>query len=148
MVQIVLRDIILTQRNSPADNLRLPRATWFTSCAIPIAHVAYICSVDDLVVTVQDLLCITGSIDAGKGSKTGYNEFERALQSAQQHSLPHEVLTGRQVNQRFPGYKLPDDYMVGRSMLGCVCLRVLSTVVMTCWLLGCRAVQILLEQAA
>ncbi|MEW5317553.1 MAG: hypothetical protein WDW38_008841 [Sanguina aurantia] len=44
----------------------------------------------------------TGMLDIGKG-------FPRALHSAQLHSLPHTVMTGKQVNSAFPGYNLPND---------------------------------------
>lgn len=61
---------------------------------------------------LQDLLCITGSIDTNRGDIEGYNGFKNALLSAKQHNLEHEVLTGEQVNARFPGYNLPSDFMV------------------------------------
>ena len=61
---------------------------------------------------LQDLLCITGSIDTNRGDVEGYNGFKNALLSAKQHNLEHEVLTGDQVNERFPGYNLPSDFMV------------------------------------
>ncbi|KAL3138142.1 hypothetical protein ABBQ38_005370 [Trebouxia sp. C0009 RCD-2024] len=61
--------------------------------------------------TKQDLLCITGSIDTNRGDIEGYNGFKNALLSAKQHNLEHEVLTGDQVNARFPGYNLPSDFM-------------------------------------
>ena len=61
---------------------------------------------------LQDLLCITGSIDTNRGDVEGYNGFKNALLSAKQHNLEHEVLTGDQVNERFPGYNLPSNFMV------------------------------------
>ena len=61
---------------------------------------------------LQDLLCITGSIDTNRGDVQGYNGFENALLSAKQHNLEHEVLTGDEVNARFPGYNLPSNFMV------------------------------------
>ena len=64
---------------------------------------------------LQDLLCITGSIDTNRGDIEGYNGFKNALLSAKQHNLEHEVLTGDQVNERFPGYNLPSNFMVGWS---------------------------------
>lgn len=60
----------------------------------------------------QDLLCITGSIDTNRGDVQGYNGFKNALLSAKQHNLEHEVLTGDEVNARFPGYNLPSNFMV------------------------------------
>lgn len=61
---------------------------------------------------LQDLLSITGSIDTNRGDVEGYNGFKNALLSAKEHNLEHEVLTGDQVNARFPGYNLPSNFMV------------------------------------
>ena len=52
----------------------------------------------------QELLVITGSVDAGPEDD---GLFQGALASARLHALPHEVLTGAEVNARFPGYRLP-----------------------------------------
>lgn len=54
--------------------------------------------------TGEELLVITGSIDA---SPPDDPLFQGALASAELHGLEHEVLTGRDVNERFPGYRLP-----------------------------------------
>ncbi len=56
--------------------------------------------------TVQErLLVITGSIDAsGKGDHV----FEGSKASCDIHHLPHEVLDSRELNRRFPGYRLPE----------------------------------------
>lgn len=56
----------------------------------------------------EQLLHITGSIDAGPADSW---VFKGALQSALEYDLPHEVLTGRQIQQRFPGYHLPHETM-------------------------------------
>jgi sarcosine oxidase len=50
------------------------------------------------------LLVTTGSVDAGPEDGP---LFQGALASARLHDLPHEVLTGREVNERFGGYRLP-----------------------------------------
>lgn len=55
-------------------------------------------------VTGERLLIRTGSIDAGPEDG---DLFQGALASARMHELPHEVLTGDEVNARFPGYRLP-----------------------------------------
>jgi sarcosine oxidase len=54
----------------------------------------------------EQLLHITGSLDAGPEASW---VFQGALRSAQEHDLPHEVLTGADINARFPGYQLPAD---------------------------------------
>ena len=52
----------------------------------------------------QELLVTTGSIDGGREDG---ELFEGALASARLHDLPHEVLTGSEINARYPGYNLP-----------------------------------------
>jgi sarcosine oxidase len=54
----------------------------------------------------EQLLYVTGSIDAGPA---GSPVFEGSLESCRLHGLPHEVLTGAQVSDRFPAYRLPPD---------------------------------------
>jgi sarcosine oxidase len=53
------------------------------------------------------LLHITGSLDCGPNDGTCVSN---SAASCRQHNIPHEVLTGKQVRERFPGYQLPDDY--------------------------------------
>jgi sarcosine oxidase len=52
----------------------------------------------------ERLLVTTGSLDAGPEDE---ELFQGALTSARLHSLQHEVLTGAEVTQRFPAYRLP-----------------------------------------
>ena len=54
----------------------------------------------------EQLLFVTGSIDAGP---PGSAVFEGSLESCRLHGLPHEVLSGAQVSDRFPAYRLPPD---------------------------------------
>jgi sarcosine oxidase len=49
----------------------------------------------------EQLLYVTGSIEGGEGIMEG------VLRSCQEHGLPHEVLSGRDVGRRFPAYSLP-----------------------------------------
>lgn len=58
------------------------------------------------VLRSEQLLYVTGSIDAGP---PGSAVFEGSLESCRLHGLPHEVLTGAQVADRFPAYRLPPD---------------------------------------
>jgi len=53
--------------------------------------------------TGQTVLVTTGSIDAGPEDDP---LFEGALLSARTHGLAHDVLTGTEVNERYPGYRL------------------------------------------
>ena len=52
----------------------------------------------------ERLLITTGGLDA---SPEGDRVFTGSLESCRVHDLPHEVLSGAEVNRRFPGYHLP-----------------------------------------
>lgn len=54
----------------------------------------------------RELLVITGSLDVSRESE---QPFQGALKSARLHGLEHQILSGRDVNARFPGYSLPAD---------------------------------------
>jgi sarcosine oxidase len=56
----------------------------------------------------EQLLHITGSIDAGPPDSRC---FAGSRESCLLHGLEHEVLDGREVNQRFPGYSLPAGHL-------------------------------------
>jgi sarcosine oxidase len=55
----------------------------------------------------SELLILTGSLDASRETES---PFQGALQSARLHGIEHQILTGREVNARFPGYRLPADF--------------------------------------
>jgi glycine/D-amino acid oxidase-like deaminating enzyme len=59
--------------------------------------------------TKEQLLFVTGGIDAGAEDS---RIVQGALAACREHDLPHQVLTARETTQRFPGYKLPDQYAV------------------------------------
>jgi sarcosine oxidase len=46
----------------------------------------------------------TGSLDIGL---PGNGLFEGSLAACQMHGIDHEILTGREINGRFPGYRVP-----------------------------------------
>lgn len=54
----------------------------------------------------EQILHITGSIDAGPPD--GSN-FKGSLLSCEEHDLPHDVLTSKDLTDRFPGYRLPPE---------------------------------------
>lgn len=56
----------------------------------------------------EQLLFTTGSIDA---SEPEGEVFTGAFESCKLHDLPHEVLTSAELSQRFPGYRLPENYL-------------------------------------
>jgi sarcosine oxidase len=55
----------------------------------------------------ETLMVTTGSIDAGPPDS---DVFRGSLESSRIHDLDHQVLTGAEVNARYPGYRLPDDF--------------------------------------
>ena len=61
---------------------------------------------------MQDLLCITGSIEVADPARERDNCFSHALESALQHGLVHEVLSAEEINARFPGFRLPPGFQV------------------------------------
>jgi sarcosine oxidase len=71
---------------------------------VPLLRRAYELWREIEVLSGQEILVITGSIDA---SAEDDPLFQGALASARLHDLAHDVLTGEQVNARFPGYALP-----------------------------------------
>ena len=56
----------------------------------------------------ERLLLITGSIRAGSESSS---LFLGSKEACEIHHVDHQVLAGPEVNQRFPGYRLPEDIM-------------------------------------
>jgi sarcosine oxidase len=71
---------------------------------VPLLKRAFVLWREIETLSGQELLVITGSIDAGREDG---ELFGGALASARLHELPHEVLTGAEVNARYPGYNLP-----------------------------------------
>src|SRR5689334_17817719 len=55
----------------------------------------------------EPLLFTTGSLDAGP---RGGSFFKGSLAACRAHNLPHEILTGAEINRRFPGFNLPADH--------------------------------------
>ncbi len=56
----------------------------------------------------ERLLYTTGSIRAGL---EGSQMFEGSKEACEAHHIPHQILTGPEVNRRFPGYQLSEDTM-------------------------------------
>ena len=71
---------------------------------VPLLRRAYALWREAEAAAGERLLVLTGSVDAGPEDG---ELFQGALASARQHDLPHEVLTGAEVNARFPAYRLP-----------------------------------------
>jgi sarcosine oxidase len=87
---------------------RIIRLAYYEDPAyVPLLRRAYELWREAEAASGDELLVITGSIDASPEDDPLFNG---ALDAALAHGLPHEVLTGAQVNERFPGYRLPTDH--------------------------------------
>lgn len=58
-------------------------------------------------VSGRNLLHTTGGIDAGPPNG---DIFPGSRDSCQEHGIDHEILSGEEVNKRFPGYNLPPNH--------------------------------------
>ena len=70
---------------------------------VPLLHRAYELWAEAERATGTSLLVTTGSVDGGPEDDA---LFQGALASARLHGMEHEVLTGTEVNERFPGYRM------------------------------------------
>jgi sarcosine oxidase len=82
--------------------IRLPY--YEDSAYVPLLHRAMALWREAEAASGRELMVTTGSIDA---SPEDDPLFQGALTAARLHDLTHEVLTGAEVNERFPGYNLP-----------------------------------------
>jgi sarcosine oxidase len=57
--------------------------------------------------TGRDLLYPTGGLDIGPPDS---QIFHGSRQSCETHDIEHEILSGSEVNERFPGYAIPDEH--------------------------------------
>ena len=87
---------------------RIIRLAYYESPAyVPLLHRAFELWRDLGEAFDERLLHTTGSIDTGY---EGSGVFEGSLASCREHGLRHEVLSGTDVNRRFPGYRLPESH--------------------------------------
>ena len=75
---------------------------------VPLLRRAYELWSEIESVTGEQLLYKTGSIDT---APSGHEVFEGSLESCLLHDIPHRVLNHAQINEEFPGYKLPPGHM-------------------------------------
>ena len=73
---------------------------------VPLVRRAYALWRELEAETGEQLLHVTGAVDAGG------EVFEGSLRSCHAFDLAHEVLDGRELGLRYPGYRLPDDLPV------------------------------------
>jgi sarcosine oxidase len=95
-------------RSSSFGETRVIRLAYFEDPSyVPLLRGAFRAWRDLEARTGTTILTITGMIEAGcKGAQV----VEGSLRAAQEHGLAHEVLSPRQVNQRFPAFNLPQDW--------------------------------------
>jgi sarcosine oxidase len=73
---------------------------------VPLLRRSYELWRDLQKVANEQLLFITGGIDAGHECS---DTIRGSLTSCREHALPHELMSGVDVNRRFPGYGLPSE---------------------------------------
>jgi sarcosine oxidase len=100
-------DIPHTQGSSHGITRIIRRAYYEHPSYIPLIERAYELWDDLAEETGRDVIHRTGSIDAGPEDNI---VFQGSKESCEQYDIPHEVLTGAELNERFPGYDLPEDY--------------------------------------
>ncbi len=74
---------------------------------VPLLHRAYELWRDLENTSGQELLRITGSLDIGQ---SGSPVLDGAIRSSSLHKLSHDVLSARQLCDRFPAYDVPSGY--------------------------------------
>ena len=100
-------DIPHTQGSSHGLTRIIRRAYYEHPSYIPLVERAYELWDDLAEESGRPVIHRTGSVDAGP---EGNVVFEGSRRSCEEYDIPHEVLTGAEVNERFPGYDLPEDY--------------------------------------
>jgi sarcosine oxidase len=97
-------------RSSSFGESRLIRLAYFEDPSyVPLVQEAYARWRDLEAATGQNVLMITGAIEAGFA---GAPLVVESWRSSTEHNLASERLTARQANARFPAFDLPDDWDV------------------------------------
>ena len=95
-------------RSSSFGESRVIRLAYFEHPSyVPLLRGAYRAWRDLEVATGERVLTITGIVEAGH---PGAALVEGSVRSAREHDLPHELLSPRQVSDRFPAFNLPADW--------------------------------------
>ncbi|POG54009.1 N-methyl-L-tryptophan oxidase [Haloferax marisrubri] len=100
-------DIPHSQGSSHGITRIIRRAYYEHPSYVPLIERAYDLWDDLAEETGRKVIHRTGSIDAGPEDN---DVFAGSKRSCEEHDIPHEVLTGAEVNERFPGYELPEEY--------------------------------------
>ncbi|GGN20459.1 N-methyl-L-tryptophan oxidase [Halarchaeum nitratireducens] len=100
-------DVPHTKGSSHGITRIIRRAYYEHPSYVPLVERAYDLWDELAAETGRDVIHRTGSIDAGPADD---QVFAGSKRSCEEHDIPHEVLSGAAVNERFPGYDLPEDY--------------------------------------
>jgi sarcosine oxidase len=100
---------IPNEQGSSHDVTRIIRLAYCEDPSyVPLLHRAYALWRDLEAEAGEQLLHITGSIDAGVLDSF---VFGGSLRSCQEHGLEHEVVDAAELRRRFPAYRLPPDML-------------------------------------
>jgi sarcosine oxidase len=100
-------DIPHTMGSSHGITRIIRRAYYEHPSYIPLVERAYDLWDDLAALSNRPIIHRTGSVDAGPPDDP---VFEGSLRSCEEHDIPHEVLNSEELAERFPGYRLPEDY--------------------------------------
>ena len=100
-------DVPHTRGSSHGSTRIIRRVQHEGEAYVPLVERAYELWRDLEAHTGRDLLHVTGSVHAGP-PETGVVEESREACDA--HGIPYETLSSSDVNERFPGYDLPDGF--------------------------------------
>ncbi len=101
-------DIPHTEGSSHGVNRIIRLAYYEHPSYVPLLRRAYEMWSEIEIIAGEQLLYKIGSIDT---APAGHEVFEGSLESCIEHGIPHEVLNYQQINDRFPGYKMPPGHM-------------------------------------
>lgn len=95
-------------QGSSHGHTRIIRLAYYEGASyIPLLRRAYQLWSEIEQVSGEQIFHKTGSLDIGPPDST---IFTGSLQSCLAYDIPHEVLTGSELNKRFPAYQIPTDY--------------------------------------
>ena len=101
-------DVPHDQGSSHGVNRVIRLAYYEDPSYVPLMRRAYERWHDLETVSGEKLLYTTGSVAAGREDQ---EVFAGSLRSCLEHELSHEVLTSAELTGRFPGFRLPPDWM-------------------------------------
>jgi len=100
-------DIPHTKGSSHGHSRIIRRAYYEDPSYVPLIERAYDLWDQLADETGREILHRTGSIDAGLPEDP---VFAGSKRSCEEHDIPHEILGGAELAERFPGYRLPEEF--------------------------------------